>query len=367
MNKNQPKKISIYLGDCAVGGSQRTIINLANTMQEMRIHFELIVGDDTGPAKGWLNADISYISLDVDRQLFALPKMMHYLYHNKPDVLLSSMAHQNVMVLAAAFLARSKTKIFIRETNPPSRVFADRPVLKWLAGKLYPRAAKTIALSARTALELTTELHLTSECIKTIHNPVSIEQSNELIHEKIQITAAGLSEDAFILAVGRLTRQKNFSLLLNSYALAGLQTTLCIVGDGPLINELKEQARNLGIAERVKFIEHSDTVQTLMKAAKFFVLSSSWEGFGHVVVEAMATGTAVIATNCDGPTDIITNGKDGIVIPINDVSALAKQMRKLDRNAKLRAKIGVNGKKRAAYFDRNRVTQEYLDTFAGKE
>ena len=72
------KKICIYLGDCGIGGSQRTIINLANTLNEMHFSLDLLVGDDKGPAKKWLNDGISYKPLGITRQMYALPKLVKY-------------------------------------------------------------------------------------------------------------------------------------------------------------------------------------------------------------------------------------------------------------------------------------------------
>ena len=355
---NQQKKICIYLGDCGIGGSQRTIINLANTLHEMHFSLDLLIGDDKGPAKKWLNDGISYKPLGITRQIYALPKLVKYFWHTEPDVVLSSMAHENIIVLLAAFIARARGRVYVRETNPPAHVFTDRPLLKYLARLLYPRAAKTIALSTRTAKNLAIELNMPAHCIRVIHNPVDVEAYNKTP------TEPELKHD-FILAAGRLTYQKNFSLLLHSYALANLMTELWIVGDGHLKAELQALTVSLHLGSKVKFLPQTDNLQPLIKAAKFFVLSSNWEGFGHVVVEAMAAETAVLVTNCDGPADIITNGKDGLIVPPNDACAMARKMRHLDSDDAARLALASNARRRANCFDRTVITRQYLSVFFG--
>ncbi len=355
---NQQKKICIYLGDCGIGGSQRTIINLANTLNEMHFSLDLLVGDDKGPAKKWLNDGISYKPLGITRQMYALPKLVKYFWRTEPDVVLSSMAHENIIVLLAAFIARVKGRVYVRETNPPAYVFTGRPFLKYLARLMYPRAAKTIALSTKTAKSLAIELNMPAHCIRVIHNPVDVEAYDETS------TEPEVKHD-FILAAGRLTYQKNFSLLLHSYAIANLTTELWIVGDGPLKAELQALTVSLHLGSKVKFLPQTENLQPLIKAAKFFVLSSSWEGFGHVVVEAMAASTAVLATNCDGPADIITNGKDGLIVPRNDAYAMARKMRHLDSDEEARLALASNARRRANCFDRAVITRQYLTMFFG--
>ena len=153
--------------------------------------------------------------------------------------------------------------------------------------------------------------------------------------------------------------------MLHSYAIANLTTELWIVGDGPLKAELQALTVSLNLGSKVKFLPATDNLQSLMRAAKFFVLSSSWEGFGHVVVEAMAAETAVLATNCDGPADIITNGKDGLIVPTNDACAMARKMRHLDRNEAARLALASNAKQRANCFNRTVITRQYLNMFFG--
>jgi glycosyltransferase involved in cell wall biosynthesis len=139
-------------------------------------------------------------------------------------------------------------------------------------------------------------------------------------------------QPAIVLGVGRLVRQKNFMNLLDAFARVRTQrpARLIILGKGPLRTELLAHARNLGIAADVSlpgFIHHP---YSYMRHANVFVLSSDWEGFGNVIVEAMANGCPVVSTDCpSGPNEILDGGRYGPLVPVNAPSALAEAILKV--------------------------------------
>jgi len=140
---------------------------------------------------------------------------------------------------------------------------------------------------------------------------------------------AGLPE-AYWLGLGRLTQQKGFDLLLDAYALALQQRTLpdlVIAGDGPMRDALKAQAQRLGIARRVHFTGYLSNPYPLLRNARLFILSSTHEGMPTVLIEALALGTPVLASDCEtGPRELLDNGQLGLLVKVNDVPALADGM-----------------------------------------
>jgi len=130
-----------------------------------------------------------------------------------------------------------------------------------------------------------------------------------------------------VLGVGRLSRIKNFSLLLRAFAEArhGASMRLMILGDGKQRQDLQRLAERLGIADDVELRGFEANPYPYMRAAALFALSSAWEGFGNVLVEAMACGTPAVATDCpSGPRQILQDGRFGALVPIDDVGALAQ-------------------------------------------
>lgn len=132
------------------------------------------------------------------------------------------------------------------------------------------------------------------------------------------------------LGVGRLVELKGFHIMLEAYALAACQATvpyLVIAGDGPLRGELEEQARRLGIARQVHFTGHLANPYPLIRQARLLILSSLHEGMPTVLVEALALGTPVLATDCPtGPRELLDHGRVGQLVRVNDVPALAQAM-----------------------------------------
>lgn len=140
---------------------------------------------------------------------------------------------------------------------------------------------------------------------------------------------AGLPND-YWLSLGRLVEPKGFHLLLDAYALAlrsDALPDLVIAGDGPLLDALTTQARQLGIAHRVHFTGFLANPYPLLRHARLFILSSVQEGMPTALIEALALGTPVLACDCEtGPRELLDNGRLGQLVSVNDVPALANGM-----------------------------------------
>ena len=355
----QPKNILVYLADTNIGGAQRTMINIVNEWHRQNIDFTLVIGDASGDAVAWLDDNITYLDLGVKRQLAALPKLMKLFYNKRPDVVFSSLAHANVIVLIAALLMPFSINVCVRETNNPRHIFTGKAILTLLAHLLYPRAHRVIALSHEVADELAVMFRLSSKALVTLPNPVDISQPSD-----IQLTNP-LPQSRFIVTIGRLNVQKNLSLLIKSYAKENDLPPLYIIGSGTEKKALLNDVKAHNLTEKITFYDHESNVLAWMKAAEFFVLSSSWEGFGHVVVEAMSQGCPVISTSCSGPIEIITDHKDGLLIPVDDQDALTASMKKLSNDPKLRASLGSAAKNRAKFYNAKDVSLQYLKAIEG--
>jgi glycosyltransferase involved in cell wall biosynthesis len=166
------------------------------------------------------------------------------------------------------------------------------------------------------------------------------------------------------LALGRLHENKGFDVLLAAMAEVP-ELHLWLAGEGPLRRSLEAQAASLGIAGRVRFLGWRDDVAALLAAADFLVSSSRVEPLGNVVIEAWAARRAVVATASAGPSELISAGETGILVPLEDASSLAAAMRRLAGDAALRERLAAAG--HAAYiaqFTEAAVVRRYQDFFA---
>jgi glycosyltransferase involved in cell wall biosynthesis len=161
-----------------------------------------------------------------------------------------------------------------------------------------------------------------------------------------------------ILAVGRLTLQKDFPTLIRAFARlrARRSARLVILGEGELRDELEALVAELGLTADVALPGFVDNPFSWMRGSALFVLSSAWEGFGNVLVEAMACGTPVVSTDCpSGPAEILENGKWGRLAAVGDAEALARAIAEAldDPNP-------PDVRARAAFFSVERSVDAYL-------
>jgi N-acetylgalactosamine-N,N'-diacetylbacillosaminyl-diphospho-undecaprenol 4-alpha-N-acetylgalactosaminyltransferase len=197
---------------------------------------------------------------------------------------------------------------------------------------------------------------------KTIYNPIDF----KLINRKL--LAQKPVNFKYILAVGRLSRQKGFDILIKAFAKSNLKNKikLIILGEGKERNNLENLIDRLDLKSQVLLYGKVDNPFIYMKHAIFFVLSSRFEGFGNVIIEALACDTPVISCNCEsGPSEIIENGKNGLLVPVEDIESLKKAMDKLFYDKELRVKLKTNARRSVKKYDIKNIVKDWIDLFEG--
>jgi glycosyltransferase involved in cell wall biosynthesis len=172
----------------------------------------------------------------------------------------------------------------------------------------------------------------------------------------------GVPEDArLMLGLGRLHQVKGFDTLIRAAAL--LPDTYCLIaGDGPERQRLQTLIADLRVADRVRLLGWRDDIGPLLKAADIFVSSSRHEPLGNMVLEAFAAQTPVLAAKAEGPGEVIRHGQDGLLVPVDDVAALASAARSLLADVRLRVKLALAARQRyAAEFSREVVVKAWLE------
>jgi glycosyltransferase involved in cell wall biosynthesis len=208
------------------------------------------------------------------------------------------------------------------------------------------------------------------EHVKVIYNPIDLENIRENIENgllKKEHSHFLNGDKKTIITAGRLVRQKDQKTLIKAFekVYQKVNADLVILGEGELEDELKKLVIDLSISERVHFIGFQHNPYIYFKKADLFVLTSIHEGFGHVIVEALSTGTPVISTNCQsGPKEVLDDGKYGTLTEVGNVEELAgKMLQILSMNEEDLLKLKENGYQRAADFDARDIVKQYEDTF----
>ena len=267
----------------------------------------------------------------------------------RPDVIVSLGTLPNFVALAACI--GLSTPLVINEQTDP-RVVQDRrhPTVRNLV-YMFSRPDGFVVLTKDTAA-------LVSEWL----NPSRVHVIPNPAHSAALPAArprGGVGGPPFALAMGRLTHQKGFDMLLEAWAALVADHPawrLVIAGEGPGRRQLEEQARRAGGDATVEFPGFTRDPFELMSRAELFVLSSRYEGFPLVLVEAMACALPVVAMDCpSGPVEIVTDGVDGFLVPTGDVRALASAMSRLMNDGSLRDEMGEKAHETAKSFAPERV------------
>jgi glycosyltransferase involved in cell wall biosynthesis len=189
----------------------------------------------------------------------------------------------------------------------------------------YPKADAIVAVSQSLADDLSQTARLNTASIQVIHNPIVTGSFKE--QQRHCVKHPWFAEETpVVLGVGRLSEQKNFDLLIKAFALARQQKKLrlMILGEGEKRKALEQLIKQLGLEQDVQLMGYVDNIAAYMTKASIFVLSSDYEGFGNVLVEAMACGCPVVSTDCPvGPSEILAAGRYGQLVPVNNAALLA--------------------------------------------
>jgi glycosyltransferase involved in cell wall biosynthesis len=327
------KRITFFLDALHGGGAEKAVVNLLKGLaQRDEFDLDLVLATKEGPYLDLIPPEIRIIDLNTGRAIKALLPLTSYLKENRPWALIGNMGHVNVVASLARELSGIKTKLLLVEQNTLSafqtklkRAKVVELFMKWL----YPRADAVAGVSAGVARDLERQLKLGKETVKVLNNPVVNEDLINKSQASIDHPWFAPDHPPVFLAVGRLNQQKDFPNLLNAFAQVRKkqEARLIILGEGEERQTLETIIDNLGFAEDVLLPGFVKNPYAYMKHASCFVLSSLEEGLPTVLIEAMACGCPVVATNCpSGPEEILACGTYGPLVPIKNSEALGKAM-----------------------------------------
>jgi glycosyltransferase involved in cell wall biosynthesis len=353
-----------FLSDFGGGGAQKTLLNLAGAMDADALKVEFVVADSRGPGLQWVPPGLAFHDLEGRAGMArSIPALVNIIRRLNPDVVLSTMLHANIATWLAVRLARSKAAIVLRETNSHRARNDLGRFYPWLGSIAYRRADLIIALSEGLRLELIDDMRLNPAQTITIPNPVQVSAIRKRIAEE-QHRPAPLPphHGPTILGIGRLLRQKAFEILVDAVARHVPGARIVLLGEGPDRPMLSQQAARLGIADRLVMPGFVEDVTPYLAHADIFALSSRWEGFGHVIVEAMAAGLPVVSTDCPyGPADIIEHEKTGILVPPEDADALGVAIKMLVEKPARARELAQAGLLAAERFESSHVAARYCE------
>ncbi len=322
-------RIALFTVSLEVGGAERVFVTLANGFAERGHSVQVVLTKPEGALRKELSPAVRIVDLRTYRIWRTVLPLARYLRRERPDALLSTLSQPNLVAILAKRLARVPTRVVVREANTPTREFGgairlkDR-VVPALIARVYRYADAIVAVSKGVQTDLLRLTGLPQTRIPCIYNPVITQELLQKREAAVEHSWFAEGAPPVVLAVGRLTAQKDFPTLLRAFARLPAPARLLILGEGEQRAELEQLAQQLGIAKRVQLPGYEPNPFRYMRRASVFVLSSRYEGLPNALIQAMACGCPVVATDCpSGPREILADGKYGALVPVGDVDALA--------------------------------------------
>ncbi len=364
------KKISIFVPQMVVGGAQRSMLKLARGLVDRGYKVDLVVVNAIGELISEIHPSVEVVDLKASRALASMPALIKYLRQERPCALVSVL-HANIIAILAKHLSKVQTRIVVSERNTLSsetrfyRSDIRMQMLPRLIRTFYPLADGVVAVSQGVAEDLIQNAKISPDKVRVIYNPIITPD----LKQKMQgiLDHPWLRKDAppVILAVGRLTAQKDFSTLIRAFAQVRSTHTahLMILGEGEDRRALEHLIDELELAEQVSLPGYVPNPYPYMKGASAFVLSSRWEGLPGVLIEALYSGVPLISTDCpSGPSEILADGRYGKLVPVGDVNALTNAI-ELALDGKVRPPAEESWQR----FEVETVIDQYINVLMGDQ
>lgn len=311
-------------------------------------------------------------SLNARTAPLALKRYVSLLRRERPALQISTNSKGQLFSFAARLFTGTPT-VATTQVDLVAH-YHDRPrLLKSLLWSM--RAADGYSFISRGIYENLKE-HLPERPRFFVPNPIDLEEIDGLKEEPLPEEYASIFAKPVVIHVGRLTEQKSQHTLLEAFAQVEHDGNLVILGSGDREAELKQLVAQRGISDRVFFLGFQRNPFRFLRQADLFVLSSAWEGFGNVIVEAMACGLPILSVDCpSGPREIlapetpplpntatsIEQTSNGVLSPLGDANLLAQAMNRLMADPELRQHYSQRSLIRAADYSREKVASAYHD------
>lgn len=328
------RKVAFYLDALQGYGADRILVKIANGLVKRGIQVDFILSKPTNKASQPIHPaiqlfDLASSRLNVGKNVLRLAKHLHT---HQPDVLFSSIHFNNVTAATALVLSGAKSKLVVRQANTlrhqlKSYSFPIGLALGLCTRLTYKRADLIISQSKGMSRDIIAFMKADVRKVQLVHNPTITPSIFKQAQQPTSHIWFDQKDKPIVLAGGRLKPQKDFTTLIHAFAKVRQQISdarLVILGEGPQRQVLENLVAQLGIAEYVDLVGFQENPYAFIAMADVFVLSSQYEGLPNILIEALALGKEIVATDCDsGPAEILKYGRYGKLVPTDDPDQMA--------------------------------------------
>lgn len=356
--------LAIFIPTLDGGGAERIVLHLARGFQEVGLATDIVVMRNEGAYRDQVPPGVRVVALGSKKTWLSVLDLARYLRRERPERVYATMDDANLVALLARFLVPHRVRIVCGIHNTPSLALDTRS--NWrnatkvaLLRLLYPQAAAVVAVSQGAAANSRRMFRLDSDQVTVIPNPVLTPELAKLAEAPVRHPWFQSGGPPVVLACGRLTGQKDYPNLLQAFAILRQhrEVRLVILGEGEARPELEHLRHQLGLEGSVDLPGFAANPYAYMARCDLYVLSSRFEGSPVVLVEALACGARIVATDCpSGPAETLAGVEGSRLVPVDNSAALARAMAVMLDEAAPRP-----GVRHLARFDYRAAARRYLE------
>lgn len=301
---------------------------------------------------------IRYLDKKLGLDVSMIPKLVKIMKEEVPDTVHT---HLDVIKYAVAAAKIAGIRHCVHTVHNVAEEEAEGSLQKIINGTYFRLGWSTpVALSPKVQESIVSFYGRKQEQVPVIYNGIDLARC--IPKESYE------SETVRIVHIGRFNHQKNHKGLLDAFSLLVKRNPHCrldLLGDGELRPEMERYARQLGIADKVRFLGNQQNVYPYLQKADIFLLPSHFEGMPMTIIEAMGTGLPIVATRVGGVPDMLTDGESGILTE-NTPESVAAALEKLAGDAALREKMGRNAILESKRFSSETMAENYVRVYQGE-
>ncbi|WP_142300979.1 glycosyltransferase [Bacillus sp. 7884-1] len=359
-NTKKKKNILFVLPNLQGGGAEKVVLNVIRNLDKTKFNPSLFLFINDGVYLDKIPDDLEvFYALEKGNSFTKQPfKVIRKLIKKvkMQDIIVGSLELTTTYFCILAGLIARKPVVGWVHINITEFNVAKKIPHRILIKSLYPFLSKVIAVSKGVKQSVIKSLPMLKNKVHVIYNPLPLDEIKLLGEDSLD----GFTKNVpHVIAVGRLTYQKSFDYLIESHSKLierGIIHNLIILGDGEEKEKLVELTEKLKVEETVRFEGFQNNPYNWMKNSDIFVLSSRFEGFGMVIVEAMALGIPVISTDCpSGPAEVLNNGEYGVLVKSQNKEALCNEIEKMLIDNKRKTLYSKKSLERADMFNEKNI------------